>query len=326
MSRDTSQIAGDRRLWLAERCPSCKAAAGARCHERFSARRAPPARLSLHAARGWRQRSCPVCKATPGEPCLTPRGRPAPAPHTARVGPARGELVSLEDVWRALERAGAEIALVRFSGGGGRRGTVESVSIEAGGRELARWLQAGESELAGALAAPVWGRYGSFRGQPSIRATLAWSVAERSVVLAGTRGVERFEQTLHQAASQRFTQRRDASPGAQAQSTRRACEFCGQPIAPSARPESRYCGKRCRQAASRARLREQSGRAGLAAPERCTWCNGPMPTGLRPEARYCGKRCRQAASRARLALARGRDPGHRAASPQTAPSEQLRIQ
>jgi hypothetical protein len=226
-------------------------------------------------------------------------------------------------VWRTLERIGASGALVRFSGGGGRQGTLESVSVKAGDRELASRWGAGESELAGALAAPVWGRYGSFRGQPRIAATLAWNAADRSLLLAGTRGSERFEETLTApaAASQtvRDASRRaagdgerlpdaggepeagDRAPGRQL--TARVCCRCGQPIAASARPEARYCGKRCRQAASRARLREQSGRSGLKPPERCAWCRGPMPTGLRPEARYCRKRCRQAASRARLALA-----------------------
>jgi len=304
MSRDTPQVAGDRRLWLQDGCPKCGAKAGARCHERSSARRTRRPRLALHAARGWRQRACPTCTANPGEPCLTPGGRRAARPHASRLSAARGELHALEDVWRALERAGARSAQVRFSGGGGRQATLEKVSLRASGRELAR---ADHSELAGALAAPIWGRYGSFRGQPPIRATLVWNVAKRSLVLAGTRAGARFEQTL-QAASERplpplHDVSRDTSPTIEVHATGRLCECCGQPITPNARPEARYCGKRCRQAASRARLRELSGRAGLKPPERCSRCHGPMPTGLRPEARYCSKRCRQAASRARLALA-----------------------
>ncbi|MGO9902859.1 MAG: hypothetical protein ACLP0J_24935 [Solirubrobacteraceae bacterium] len=111
---------------------------------------------------------------------MTPRGRPAARPHTARFYPARGELV-IGDAWRALEQVSASSALVRFSGGGGRQGTLESVSVKAGGRELANW-GAGNSELAGALAAPVWGRYGSFRGQLRIAATLAWNNADRSLL------------------------------------------------------------------------------------------------------------------------------------------------
>jgi hypothetical protein len=325
MSRDTSHAErSDRRLWLAERCPTCGAQAGARCQSRSQARRKPSAALMLHAARGWRQRPCPACKAKPGEPCFTPRGRPTARPHTARLHPGRGEQHGAEEVWRALERLGANGAIVRFSGGGGRQGTLESISVHAGKQELVGWSGAGESELAGALAAPVWGRYGTFRGQPPIVATLAWSVADRSLTLAGRRGNERFRETL-QAASRiatpaardvsRDTSRagphHDRSPKAPASAPRtalRACCRCGQPIPANARAEALYCSKRCRQAASRARLRELSGRSLLAAPERCARCDGPMPIGLRPEARYCSKRCRQAASRARLALARERRP------------------
>jgi len=271
---------------------------------------------TLHAARGWRQRPCPTCDALPGEPCFTPRGRTAARPHTARFHPARGELHALEDVWRALERAGAEIARVRFSGGGGRQGRPDGVSIHAGNRELARWW-GDETELAAALAAPVWGRYASFRGQPRIAATLTWNVADRSLRLAGRRGTDRSQETLHAAVTPtpalRDTslaagdgQRRARTGGGRPRATARTCCRCGQPIAADARPEARYCSKRCRQAASRARLREQSGRAALRPPERCALCDGPMPTGLRPEARYCSKRCRQAASRARLSLAHRR--------------------
>jgi hypothetical protein len=321
MSRDTShREVNDRRLWLSERCPTCGAAAGARCQSRARARHKPAA-LTLHTARGWRQRPCRACSAQPGEPCLTPRGRPAARPHTARLGPAHREL-GTEDAWRALERIGAQMAVVRFSGGGGRQGTLERISVNAED-ELASWWGANESELASALVAPVWGRYGSFRSQPRIAATLAWNVADRSLLLAGSRGPERFQETLHPAtrptAPATRDMSRDTSPGAgcdrehslkvgggEPEATERACCRCGQPIAASARPETRYCGKRCRQAASRARLREQSGRAALTPPERCAFCTGPMPTGLRPEARYCGKRCRQAASRAKLALAHKR--------------------
>jgi len=316
VSRDTSPgDRNDRRLWLSERCPSCGAAAATRCQSRSLTRRKPPTTLTLHAARGWRQRPCPTCKALPGEPCFTPRGRAAARPHTARLHPARGELHALEDVWRALERAGAEIAQVRFSGGGGRQSRPDSVSLHAGDRELTRWCDADETELAAALAAPVWGRYGSFRGQPPIAATLTWNVADRMLRLAGRRGTDRFQETLQAAATPAL---RDASLAAKdghrpartsvgrPRATARTCCRCGQPIAADARSEARYCSKRCRQAASRARLRERSGRAALKPPQRCALCDGPMPAGLRPEARYCSKRCRQAASRARLSLAHAR--------------------
>jgi hypothetical protein len=317
MSRDTSQRErSDRRSWLEDDCPNCGARPGARCKSRVG--RKPP--LTLHGARGWRQRRCPVCRAAPGERCATPRGRPAARPHTARLHCARGELHAAEDVWRALERAGAQLALVRFTGGGGRPGTLEGLSLQPQSSAPARLVDAIQSELTGALAAPVWGRYGSFRGQPPIAATLRWSVAERSLLLAGTRGTERFQETLQHAVApaivdaiapaivrapgdtSRDTSSRTISPEAPVdlRALARACQRCGQPIAAGARPEARYCSKRCRQAASRARLRERSGRSALAAPERCALCEGPMPAGRRPEARYCSKRCRQAASRARL--------------------------
>lgn len=278
----------------------------------------------LHVARGWRQRRCPTCKAGRGEPCYGPSGRAASRPHAARRGPARRELAVSDAIWRALERIAASVALVRFAAGRGLPASVEVVALAGDGSELGRW-QAGESELADALAAPVWARYGSFRGQPPITATLRWSVAERSLTLAGSRGGEPFAQTLAgtpptSARAIRDTSR-DTSPPPALRTSGRVCERCGKPIARTARAEARYCGKLCRQAASRARLRERSGRSSLALPERCAWCKGPMPEGLRLEARYCSKRCRQAASRARLVLAR-----RPAASAQAGTSEQLRIQ
>jgi hypothetical protein len=97
MSRDTSQISGDRRLWLSEPCPSCGAHSGLRCQT--SRHSGKPTRW-LHAARGWRQRSCPTCKTQPGELCRTPTGRRAAQPHTARLSPARREL--LGDLLKAL--------------------------------------------------------------------------------------------------------------------------------------------------------------------------------------------------------------------------------
>ena len=307
VSRDASQISGDRRLWLSEPCPSCGARTGQRCQTgRFTGK---PARL-LHPARGWRQRPCPACKAQPGELCRTPTGRLAGRPHTARLGPARSELLVDEHVWQELGRWGADVALVRFSGGGGNPGTIGAVTLEAAGqRELARW-ESGEGELPEALAAPIWGRYGLFRGHPRLTGIVIWDAQTRQVLVAGKRGHEQLDEVLLQpprqaAATPVGDTSRDTSPAGGLRAAGRACCGCGQPIPANARPEARYCSKRCRQAASRARLRERSGRAALAPPERCVCCEGPMPAGVRPEARYCSKRCRQAASRARLRPARG---------------------
>ena len=51
-------------------------------------------------------------------------------------------------------------------------------------------------ELTYALEAPVWDRFGAFAGQPLIRGEVIWTAEGRSVVIAGTRGDERFEETV----------------------------------------------------------------------------------------------------------------------------------
>jgi hypothetical protein len=322
MSRDTSQISGDRRSWLSEPCPSCGARSGVRCQTfRYSAK---PTRW-LHAARGWRQRSCPTCQAQPGELCRTPTGRLAGQPHTARLSPGRRELGD-QQVWEQLQQWGASVALVGFCGGGGHPGSISTVTLEnQDAEQLARW-SSGEGELPEALAAPIWGRYALFRGQPRITGLLMWDARARSIQVAGQRGGRKFDEILSTPrqiatvtiASPATNTPRDTSPravetdtssgAAEISGTARSCERCGTALAAGLRAEARYCSKRCRQAASRARLAQRSGRAGLTAPERCARCDGPMPTGRRPEACYCSKRCRQAASRAKLRRAPG--PGH----------------
>jgi hypothetical protein len=319
MSRDMSQISGDRRSWLSEPCPSCGARSGLRCQtSRYSAK---PSRW-LHAARGWPARSCPTCKAQPGEQCQTPTGRHAGQPHTARLSPGRRELLADEQVWEELKQWGASVALVRFSGGAGNPGSISAVTLEnEDGKELARWSTE-EGELPKALAAAIWGRYALFRGHPRITGLLTWDARARSIAIAGQRGAQKFDEILSTprqiatvtiaspaANTQRDTSR-DTSPRAvqtdtadgprRVPGTSRSCERCGDLLAAGLRVEARYCSKRCRQAASRARLRQRSGRAGLTPPKRCARCQGPMPSGVRPEARYCSKPCRQAASRARL--------------------------
>ena len=280
VSRDVSR-GGDRGLWLLESCPACGAAPSARCRRARGASRQP----ILHVARGWLQRRCPVCQAGPGEACVSPSGRTASGPHAVRRSPARGELSVIEEVWRALERTSATVARVRFAGGGGRRASVETMVAAAGGGELARW-RAGESELGDALAAPVWARYRAFRGQPPITGTLCWSVAERSITLAGRRGSERFAETLAGGAAIRSRRdvSRDVSRNASPVSAleRRACERCGGPISPRARSEARYCSKRCRQAASRAGLAEGRGRG--------PWTDGPTPSDTSRDASLLGGR------------------------------------
>jgi hypothetical protein len=301
----------DRRLWLEQACPGCRAAPGSRCQT--SAYKGKP-RTWLHAARGWQQRSCPTCKAFTGELCRTPTGRTAARPHTARLHYGRREL-TIDGVWQELEQKGAAVAFVRFHGGGGKPGVIATVTLkDAEQQQLERW-SSGVGPLPDELAAPIWGRYASFRGHPRIVGTVIWDLAHREVLCTGTRGQARFEEMLIARPLTRVPllpwrddTSRDTSPPVQEEppvlsppAVVRACERCGAAIAAEARDDALYCSKLCRQAASRARLRETSGRAGMRAPERCARCAGQMPAGLRPEALYCSKRCRQAASRARLA-------------------------
>jgi endogenous inhibitor of DNA gyrase (YacG/DUF329 family) len=242
-----------------------------------------------------------------------------------RLSYGRGELFADEDVWRELERWGASVALVRFSGGGGRPGSVAAVTLEdAGKRELARWGH-GEGELPEALAAPIWGRYALFGGHPRITGLVMWDAAERQVIVAGERGGRKFDEVLSAPrpparltvmpaapTAGRDTSPRPAGP-ADEQSSRpargageasRVCDHCGEPLPAGLRPEARYCSKRCRQAASRAWLKLQPSKPPSPPPERCGWCGGSMPQGLRAEARFCSKRCRQASSRHALNVRR----------------------
>lgn len=309
----------DRRLWLEERCPTCGARAGLRCQtSRFSGK---PSRV-LHAARGWRQRSCPSCKAQAGELCKTPIGRRAGQPHTARLHPGRRELFAEQGVWEELGRWEAAVALVRFSGGGGNQGSIAAVTLEdANKRELARW-GSGEGELPEALAAPIWGRYALFRGHPRISGLLMWDAPAGQVVVAAERAGQRFEELLSApshpyrwpitsvAATARDTSRGSASRAgrgtapAGAPEASRSCERCGEPLPAGLRAEARYCSKRCRQAASRTRVKDRPPSPPPGPVEACVWCGGPIPAGLRVEARFCSKRCRQASSRHALRVRR----------------------
>jgi hypothetical protein len=269
-----------------------------------------------------RRRFCPTCTAQPGELCKTPTGRRASRPHTARLQRGRRELFAEEQVWEELERWEAAVALVRFSGGGGSHGSIAAVTLEdAKKRELARW-GSGEGELPEALAAPMWARYALFRGHPRISGLLMWDVQERQAVIAGERGGEKFEELVSalrqlyrppvtpaavtagdvsRASAARA--HRGTSP-AGAREASRSCERCGEPLPTGLCAEARYCSKRCRQAASRARLKDRPPSPPPSPAKAFVWCEGPMPAGVRVEARFCSKRCRQASSRHALRVRR----------------------
>jgi len=187
----------ERSTWLEHLCPTCHAGATARCQRsRWTSGRGNAA-AQLHAARGWLERSCPTCKAPAGERCSTPTGRPASQVHTARLRPARWELVSHAAVWDELERRGVSVATVPFRGRAGPGGEIDVIRLQRvcdeESREIRLWPDS--EELAYALAAPVWGRFGTFAGHPLVRAEVVWTVDRRSVAIIGRRGERRFEES-----------------------------------------------------------------------------------------------------------------------------------
>ena len=117
-----------------------------------------------------------------------------PPPHRAAATRA-GELLH-KDVWEKLERRGATIAVVPFSGRAGVGGSVDKIILSRLEVDklvdVERW--AGRDELTYALEGPIWDRYGEFAGQPPIRGTVTWMLAYRSIVIAGRRGGEAFEE------------------------------------------------------------------------------------------------------------------------------------
>lgn len=186
----------DRRAWLEEWCPVCRAAPGTRCRQQLLKKRRDAA-PSIHVARGRRNRSCPTCRAMPEEMCRTPSGREASGPHTARLRRARGELLH-EDVWERLERRGATIAVVPFSGCAGAGGRVDTIILSRlDGDKLVDVVRStARDELTYALEGPIWDRYGVFAGQPSICGAVTWALPHRSIVIAGRRGSEAFEEVV----------------------------------------------------------------------------------------------------------------------------------
>jgi hypothetical protein len=189
----------DRRAWLDQWCPQCSAAPGARCRQsEYGSPNRPSQAQALHIARGWRERACPTCKALSEEPCCTPSGREASQPHTARLRAGRRELATRQAVWEDLQRRGAMVAVVPFSGRAGRGGATGAVTLShLEGQDLVDAERCrGRDELALALEGPVWDRYASFAGHPWIRGTVTWTLAERCIVIAGQRGGEAFKEVL----------------------------------------------------------------------------------------------------------------------------------
>jgi hypothetical protein len=60
--------------------------------------------------------------------------------------------------------------------------------------DVDRWT--GRDQLALALEGPVWDRYAGFAGQPWIRGTVAWTVADGSILSTGRRGETAFHEVF----------------------------------------------------------------------------------------------------------------------------------
>lgn len=69
------------------------------------------------------------------------------------------------------------------------------------------------------------------------------------------------------------------------------CVVCGERLAIGLRPGALYCSKRCRQAASRRRLKTRPPVPTPQRRERCAWCDQPIAVaGRRVESMFCSKR------------------------------------
>ena len=106
-------------------------------------------------------------------------------------------MLSRQAIWDELERRGATGAEVSFSGKAGRGGSITTITLDrVDGREplAVEWWD--RDELAYALEGPVWDRFGGFAGQPAVRGTVRWTVADQLVVITGQRGDQRFEEVV----------------------------------------------------------------------------------------------------------------------------------
>jgi hypothetical protein len=101
-------------------------------------------------------------------------------------------------VWEELERRGATVAIVPFSGRAGRGGRTDTMTLlrSDGAKllEVERWSS--RDELCYALEAPVWDRFGTFVGQPHVRGEVVWFAEDRSVLIRGKRGEASFEELV----------------------------------------------------------------------------------------------------------------------------------
>jgi hypothetical protein len=116
--------------------------------------------------------------------------------HSARLRPARWELVWRPAIWEDLERRGAAVAVVPFAGRAGRGGETGLIRLSRveNDKLVDVELWTSRDELGHALEAPVCERFGSFAGQPAITGEVTWTADDRRVVITGTRAGKPFEE------------------------------------------------------------------------------------------------------------------------------------
>jgi hypothetical protein len=107
----------------------------------------------------------------------------------------RNDGMHRHEVWRELENRGATRAVVFFSGGNDE-GCADSITLYAGKEKVAELQEYGDydqqkgeyienpdTRLATALAAPVYGKYGSFAGEFSVDGEVVWDLATKQATL-----------------------------------------------------------------------------------------------------------------------------------------------
>lgn len=118
-------------------------------------------------------------------------------PHGAAAPGAMGAGVAFGGVGRAGAPWGLD-GHCPFRGRAGHGGEIDvirlrRVSCEASGSLEVRLWPDGD-ELAYALAAPAWDRFGAFAGHPLVCGEVIWTLEDRAVVIAGRRGDRRLEE------------------------------------------------------------------------------------------------------------------------------------
>lgn len=98
-----------------------------------------------------------------------------------------------DEAFLTLEEMGAVKALVHFSGGNDEGGSdyIQILLGDGEKKDIHEYVwgdskqTAEETELAVALAEPVYGAYGSFAGDFSVSGVVEWDVAKREVKMSG---------------------------------------------------------------------------------------------------------------------------------------------